>query len=90
MNIKNRRNGVLLAAAAAALFVTVPTIVSAADGAQSAEATGHCVGGNSCKGQSECATANSSCKGQNSCKGTGYTVATEADCDAAGGKFEAA
>lgn len=90
MNAKNRRNGALLAAAAAALFVTMPTVVSAADAAEAAESTGHCVGANSCKGQSACATANSSCKGQNSCKGSGFTVTTKAECDAASGEFEEA
>jgi hypothetical protein len=90
MNANNRRNGALLAATAAALFVAMPTVVGAADAAEPAESTGHCVGANSCKGQSACATANSSCKGQNSCKGSGFTVTTKAECDTAGGEFEEA
>ncbi len=90
MSIIDRKNGAILAAAAAALFVAAPLAahtsgqhVAADSGAQ-----GHCVGGNSCKGQSACKTANSSCKGQNACKGKGFTQATKAECDAAGGKFE--
>ena len=79
--------GAILAAAAAALFIASPIVASAGE---SAEATGHCVGANSCKGQSACATANSSCKGQNACKGQGFTSTTKAECDEAGGTFEEA
>lgn len=50
----------------------------AADAA--ADAKGHCVGGNACKGQGACKTAKNECKGQNGCKGTSFTEATAADC----------
>ena len=90
MKVKEIRNGAFLAAAAAALFVAVPTVATAGAHSKPAEATGHCVGANSCKGTSSCATANSSCKGQNACKGTGFTVTTEAACADAGGEFEKA
>jgi phosphate/sulfate permease len=83
------RKGAILAAAAAALFVTAPAAVNAGAHDQG-EATGHCVGANACKGQSACATANSSCKGQNACKGQGWTETTKAECDEAGGEFEEA
>ncbi|MDH3510106.1 MAG: hypothetical protein OER85_04535 [Gammaproteobacteria bacterium] len=86
---KDNRKGAILAAAAAALFIASPVAVYA--GAHSeAEPTGHCVGANSCKGTSACATANSSCKGQNACKGQGWTDTTKAECDEAGGEFEEA
>jgi hypothetical protein len=80
----NRKKGAILAAAAATLFIAAPFAANAA------ETMGHCVGGNSCKGQSACKTANSSCKGQNSCKGQGFTQSTKAECDEAGGEFEEA
>ncbi len=57
--------------------------------ARQAQASVKCVGGNSCKGQSECASANNSCKGQNSCKGKGYvSTASAQDCQQKGGKVE--
>ena len=53
------------------------------------EAKGKCVGGNSCKGTSACNTATTSCAGQNACKGQGWIVTTKAECEEAGGTFEA-
>jgi len=65
-----------MAAAAAMLFTSVaPTATFAAD-----EATMHCTGVNSCKGQSACKSAKNSCKGMNSCKGQGFLEMTKADC----------
>ena len=90
MSKSDRKNGAILAAAAATLFVAAPLVANAGAHEGGAEATGHCVGANSCKGTSACATANSSCKGQNSCKGQGFTVTTKAECDEAGGTFEEA
>jgi hypothetical protein len=86
---KDNCKGAILAAAAAALFIASPVAVYAASHSEAAP-TGHCVGANSCKGTSACATANSSCKGQNSCKGQGFTETTKAACDEAGGTFEEA
>jgi hypothetical protein len=77
-------SGIAIAAVAASLFVLAP-LATAADTA----ATGKCLGGNSCKGQSSCKSFDHGCKGQNSCKGKGFVVTTKADCDKAGGKFEA-
>lgn len=67
-----------LAAAAATLFLAGAVPAFAADAA--ADAKGHCVGGNACKGQGACKTAKNECKGQNGCKGTSFTEATAADC----------
>ena len=89
MNNKHRKNGAILAAAAAALFMAAPIAVNA-DSHAEGEAMGHCNGANSCKGQSACKTANSACKGQNACKGSGFTMTTKAECDEAGGEFEEA
>ena len=90
MSKKDQRNGAILAAAAAALFVAAPIVANAGAHAGEAEAKGQCVGGNACKGQSACATASSGCKGQNACKGQGFTESTKAECDEAGGEFKEA
>ncbi len=90
MKNKHGTNGAILAAAAAVLFLAAPIAVNADTGKGAAETMGHCVGGNSCKGQSACKTANSACKGQNACKGQGFTQTTKAECDEADGEFEEA
>jgi len=76
-------SGFALAATAATMFAIAPMNASA--GAHSAA---KCVGGNSCKGTSACATATTACAGQNSCKGQGWVKATKADCEANGGTIE--
>ncbi len=85
---KVKITGALLATAVGMLFVTQPL---AADNshAQSQAAQVKCVGANSCKGQSECASEANSCKGQNSCKGKGWirTSSTQ-QCEQRGGKPE--
>jgi hypothetical protein len=86
MNTTHKVSGLAIAAVAASLFVLAPLATAADAGA----ATGKCMGGNACKGQSSCKSADHACKGQNSCKGKGFTVVSKADCDKAGGKFEAA
>lgn len=78
------KSGAALAAAALSLAMTGIAVAPV----HAEEAKVHCVGVNSCKGQSECKTANSSCKGLNACKGQGFLSMTKADCDAAGGKVE--
>lgn len=78
------KSGAALAAAAFAMAISGLAPVPA----QADDAKVHCVGVNSCKGQSECKTASSSCKGLNSCKGQGFLSLTKADCDSAGGKVE--
>ena len=88
MNSKHSTKGAILATAAAALFMAAPIAVNAGAHEEAAEPMGQCMGGNSCKGNSACATANSSCKGQNACKGEGFTQTTKAECDEAGGEFK--
>ena len=78
---KNRR--LVLATAAAALFVTG---TAAAAETPATEATVHCGGVNACKGQSDCATANNSCAGKNACKGQGFKDMSKEECEAQGGK----
>jgi uncharacterized membrane protein len=76
--------GVLIAGAAAALFL------SGAVNARAEEKAGGdqvmCSGINACKGQGSCAGGGNSCTGQNACKGKGNIKATAADCKAKGGK----
>jgi len=74
--------GLALAAAAAAVFAGSPATVMAD------ENQGKCIGANSCKGQSACATAKNACQGMNSCKGQGFLKMTRKECDEAGGEFE--
>jgi len=80
MSTAKKITGIALATAAAGFFALAPISGAVAD-----EAMVECMGVNSCKGHSSCATANSSCKGQNSCKGQGWMELTKADCDAQGG-----
>jgi uncharacterized membrane protein len=76
--------GVLIASAAAALFL------SGAVNARAEEKAGGdqvmCSGINACKGQGTCAGGGHSCAGQNACKGQGNVKASAADCKAKGGK----
>ena len=72
----------VLAAAAAALFTAGIT----AGGAGTASADSHevhCEGVNSCKGQTECATASHDCSGKNSCKGKGWKSMSAEECEKA-------
>ena len=78
------KSGAVLAAAAFAMAIGG----LAPAPAQADDAKIHCLGVNSCKGQSECKTGNSSCKGLNECKGQGFLSMTKTECDAAGGKVE--
>lgn len=80
----NKATKLALAASAAALFstaaVTVTTVAHAGEGSVK------CMGINSCKGTSKCATADSACAGQNSCKGHGWLpTKTAEECEAKGG-----
>lgn len=81
------KSGSALAAAAASLLLAGAV---AAPANAAADAKGHCVGVNECKGKSACGTAANACAGQNACKGKGFLEMTKADCDKAGGKFEEA
>ncbi len=78
--------GAVLATIVGLMFAAQP-VMAADTSDQGASAGVKCVGGNSCKGQSACASANNSCKGQNSCKGKGWvTTASAQECVAKGGQ----
>ncbi len=83
MTYTDTRRGLMMAAAAAALFVSQGALVTPV---QAEEALIHCGGVNACKGSSDCATADNACKGQNGCKGKGFKALTAAECAAQGGK----
>jgi hypothetical protein len=85
---KVKMTGALLATAVGVLFMTQP--LSADNSQAQGQATQvKCVGANSCKGQSECASKVNSCKGQNSCKGKGWITTSNAQqCEQHGGKPE--
>lgn len=80
MSTVKTNTSLALAATAAAMFALAPLSASA-EGDKV-----HCMGVNSCKGQSSCATASSSCKGLNSCKGQGWVELTKEQCAEQGGK----
>lgn len=82
-------SGLILATAAAALFVSGAALAGGGQGTdknQAKEATVHCSGINACKGKAECKTAHNACAGQNACKGKGHIRVTKEECDAKGGK----
>ena len=82
------KSGKALAAAAFTLAISGAG-VALPTAAQAADATVHCMGVNSCKGQSDCATATSSCKGMNECKGQGFLEMSADACKDAGGTYDA-
>lgn len=85
MNTKTQ-HGLLVAATAAALFLTGNVMAAEQTSAAKQEASVHCAGINSCKGTSECKTASNACKGQNACKGVGWVTAASAkECTDKGG-----
>jgi putative oxidoreductase len=79
-----KKKGMLVAAAAATLFL------SGAVGARAEEKAGGetvmCSGINACKGQGACAGGGHGCAGKNGCKGQGLSKTTAAECTAKGGK----
>jgi hypothetical protein len=80
-----KTTGVVLAAAAATLFLSGAV---AGPTAFADEAKVKCAGINSCKGTSACKTAdNPGGPGQNSCKGQGMVETTQAECEAQGGQI---
>ena len=82
---KTKVSGAILATVVGVMFAAQPLIAQDSSGSQ---AQVKCVGGNSCKGQSACATASNSCKGQNSCKGKGWATTTSAECTQKGGQID--
>jgi hypothetical protein len=81
----NSKSGATLAAAAATLFLAGSVISTTSSPANAA--MGKCMAGNACKGQSACKGGANSCKGLNACKGTGFSMASEKQCMASGGKY---
>jgi len=82
---KVKVSGAILAAAVGLIFASQPIF---ADDSAGQSANVKCVGGNSCKGQSACATSSNSCKGQNSCKGKGWITTTSTECTHKGGQID--
>jgi hypothetical protein len=77
---------VLVASAAAALFLGGLAGAAHAEEAGGSEAKVKCEGVNSCKGHGACKSAQNACKGQNGCGGKGFLMMTQAECDAAKAK----
>jgi len=85
MTAIRKTSGVVVAAAAAALFAAG---VAGTGSARAVDDKVHCVGLNACKGQGSCKQASHSCKGQNACKGQGWIESSSGECTAKGGKIE--
>jgi len=83
-----KTRGMLLASAAATLFVAGGAGMAGAAHHEGDEAKIECHGVNGCKGQSACKTAESECSGQNACKGKGFLKLTQAECDKAKAEME--
>lgn len=83
--MKTSTKGMLMATAAAALFLSGAATATAAD-----KATGdkvRCAGINECKGHGACRGAGNGCAGQNGCKGQGVVETSKAECEQKGGKI---
>jgi hypothetical protein len=78
----------VIASAAAALFVLGTAGSAMAGGHEAQEGKVKCVGGNSCKGHGECQTATHDCGGKNECKGKGWVSLSADECKDAGGAIE--
>lgn len=76
------KRSAVLAAAAAAIFVSGMTTQAVASSHEGGDKV-HCDGINGCKGQSECKTDHSACNGQNECAGKGWVEMSAEECDAA-------
>jgi len=83
--MKRSTRGILIATAAAGLFLT-GAVQANAEEAQAKDVM--CEGVNECKGKSVCATGETSCAGQNECKGKGVLKMSAEDCKAKGGKVQ--
>ena len=73
------KRSAVLAAAAAAIFVTGAANPAIAGHHEAGEKV-KCDGVNSCKGQSECNTDHSACHGKNECAGKGWVKMTPEEC----------
>ena len=79
--------GAVLAAAAAALFVSGTATTAFADSHEGGE-TVKCEGANACKGESACKTDHSECHAQNECKGKGWVKLSPEECEKAKAETE--
>ena len=84
-----KKTNVILASAAIAGLLLAAGTANRALADDNAGAKGECWGVNSCKGTGDCAGKGHSCAGENSCKGKGWKKMNKADCDEAGGEFQA-
>jgi uncharacterized membrane protein len=82
---KMKVSGAILATLVGLMFAAQPLFAEDNSGTP---AQVKCLGGNSCKGQSACATQANSCKGQNSCKGKGWITTSAAECTQRGGAVD--
>jgi hypothetical protein len=76
------KRSVVLAAAAAAIFVSGGATQAVASSHEGGDKV-HCDGVNGCKGQSACKTDHSACNGQNECAGKGWVEMSAEECEAA-------
>ncbi|MBR0751466.1 hypothetical protein JQ604_04650 [Bradyrhizobium jicamae] len=81
----NSKPGATLAVAAATLFLAGSVVSTTSSPANAA--MGKCMAGNACKGQSACKGGANACKGLNACKGNGFSMTSEKQCMAQGGKY---
>lgn len=81
------KKSALLAAAAAAIFVSGGTALASGNGKATTD-TVKCEGVNSCKGTSECATDHSACHGHNDCAGKGWIIMSAEECEKAKAAME--
>lgn len=81
MSSRRKFTSTALAAAAAALFATVPVAAVHAG----SDANVHCFGVNKCKGHNDCKSEKNACKGQASCKGQGFVTMSKHACEEIGG-----
>jgi hypothetical protein len=73
----------LIASAAAALFLSGAAVARAGDEKAGREVL--CAGINACKGQGACAGAHNACAGANGCAGQGVVKTTAEECKQKGG-----
>jgi uncharacterized membrane protein len=81
-----KKNGLVIATAAATLILAGAVGVRAASDEKAGGDKVMCEGVNDCKGKGSCATAQNSCAGENSCKGKGALSMTKDECMKKGGK----
>jgi hypothetical protein len=84
MKKSNTLKGVILATAAAGVFLAAGCATQGQSGATASAGGVKCSGVNACKGQGACKSTTNNCKGQSSCKGKGFVMmSSDAECKAA-------